>query len=103
MPGFRRSAGSSSDLARARLRVRVRAGAGRSRVVGLHGAGVKVEVRAPPERGRANAEVREVLAAALGLPVSALSLLAGAAAREKIWLVEGLSEAEALARLAAAG
>jgi uncharacterized protein len=44
---------------------------------------IRVEVTAPAEGGRANAAVRELLAKALGVAPSRLTLVAGAAARDK--------------------
>jgi uncharacterized protein YggU (UPF0235/DUF167 family) len=61
---------------------------------------LKVRVRAVPEGGAANEAVRRVLAKALGLPASAVSLRAGAAARLKTFWIEG-DAALLAARLAA--
>ncbi|HEX6399840.1 MAG TPA: DUF167 domain-containing protein [Actinomycetota bacterium] len=73
----------------------------RSRRPGVEvtGRGVLVRVRAAPEGGRATEEARRVLAAALSLPQSAVTLRHGATSREKIFDVVGLAEAEALQRL----
>jgi uncharacterized protein YggU (UPF0235/DUF167 family) len=46
-----------------------------------------VSVTAPPADGAANAAVRAVLARALGVPQSRLTLLRGATARTKVWRV----------------
>lgn len=61
--------------------------------------GVVVRVRAAPEGGRATEEARRVLAAALGLAPSAVTLRRGATSREKVFDVVGLTGAEALQRL----
>lgn len=50
---------------------------------------LKVAVTAPPADGAANAAVLAVLAEALDLPRSALTLIAGASDRDKIVRVEG--------------
>ncbi|HWE97792.1 MAG TPA: DUF167 domain-containing protein [Tepidisphaeraceae bacterium] len=50
----------------ATLNVKVVPGAKRDRVVGRYGDGVKVQVSAPPEDGKANRAVVGVLAASLG-------------------------------------
>jgi hypothetical protein len=61
---------------------------------------LKVRVRAAPEDGAANEGVRRLVAKALGLPASAVTLEAGATARLKTFLIAG--EGEALARAIAA-
>lgn len=65
-------------------------GASRSRVAGFLGTSaadaipvVKVQVAAPPERGRANDELLRVLAAALGVPVRDVRLVRGASSPRK--------------------
>lgn len=60
---------------------------------------LKVRVSAPPERGKANAAVEELLAAALGLPRERVKIVAGASSPRKIVEIDGLSEAEVRARL----
>ena len=74
-------------------------GAPRSRVVGPYGDRIKIDVAAPPEDGKANAELLSFLAKALGLPRSALSLVRGASSRDKEVAVEGLDLDGALRRL----
>ena len=56
---------------------------------------------APAERGRANEAVLELLATALRVPRARLSLVAGAAARDKVIDVEGMASTEAKRLLAA--
>jgi uncharacterized protein (TIGR00251 family) len=68
----------------ARLRLRVSAGASRSRVLGAHGGALKLSVKAPPERGKANREVLEVVAQAFGLAPSDVELVAGGTAPDKV-------------------
>src|SRR4029079_7921387 len=67
-----------------RLRVRVSPGAGRTELVGRHGDAWKVRVAEAPERGRANEAVLRLLAEALALPRTALTLVSGHGTREKI-------------------
>lgn len=83
------------------VRVRVTPKGGRDAVDGVEALSdgkpvLKVRVRAAPEDGAANAGVRRLLARALRLPASAVSLEAGATARLKTFLIAG--EGEALAR-----
>jgi uncharacterized protein (TIGR00251 family) len=72
-------------------------GASRSGVVGLHGDALKVRVAAPPERNRANAALEDLLAAAAAADRAAV--VAGGTGRRKRVLLEGVSAADAEARL----
>lgn len=71
--------------------------------VARDGRGLVLRVRAAAERGRATEEARRLLAAALGVPPSAVGLRAGATSRTKRFEVEGLAEEELERRLAALG
>ena len=76
------------------LRVRVTPRGGRDAIDGVETLSdgkrvLKVRVRALPEGGAANEGVRRLLAKALKLPASAVSLEAGATARLKTFLIEG--------------
>jgi len=73
-----------------RLRLRVSPGSGRSAVVGRHGDAWKVRVTAAPERGRANEAVLRLLADVLALPRTALTLVSGHGAREKVIELTGI-------------
>ena len=84
------------------LEVKVVPGASRSRVAGPHGAGVRVQVAEPPERGRANEGMLRVLAEALGVRVADLALVAGASSPRKSVHVRTLAPDEVGRRLAAA-
>jgi hypothetical protein len=76
------------------LRVRVRPKARRDAVTGADERGLKVEVRAAPERGRANDAVIKTLAAWLGIPAASTALASGATGRDKRVLVRGVSAAD---------
>lgn len=85
-----------------RLAIRVQPGARRDGLAGTRSDGTwKVAVTAPPEGGRANAAVVEVLAAALGLKPRQVKVTRGAASRSKTVEIEGLDEAQVRARLEA--
>lgn len=60
---------------------------------------LKARVRQAPEDGKANAALEALLAAALGVPKSAVAVSRGHTARLKQIEVRGLSEADAMARL----
>ena len=85
-----------------RVRLRVSPGARRNELVGRHGEGWKVRVAAPPEGGRANDAVLDLLARELALPRRSLSIVSGQTAREKVVQMEGIDRAETERRLEAA-
>jgi uncharacterized protein len=82
-----------------RVRLRVSPGASRTELAGRYGDAWKVRVSAPPERGRANEAVLDLLAEKVELPRRSLSIVSGRGAREKIVLMEGIGPAEAERRL----
>ena len=84
-----------------RLRLRVSPGASRSEVVGRHGEAWKVRVAAPPEGGKANDAVVDLLAGILGVSRSTIEIVSGQGSRDKTVVVDGLSAEAAGARLAA--
>jgi uncharacterized protein (TIGR00251 family) len=84
MTASRRPAESRATL----LSVRVHPAARRAGVEKLGPREYKVHVTAPPEKGKANAEVLAVLAAELGVPPSRLRLVRGATSRIKQVAVE---------------
>jgi uncharacterized protein (TIGR00251 family) len=86
----------------ARIELTVSPGAARSELVGRHGGGWRARVAAPPERGRANRALVELLAEALGVPRDRLTVVAGRTARRKVVEVDGLNPAEIDGRLEAA-
>jgi uncharacterized protein (TIGR00251 family) len=86
----------------ARIELTVSPGAARTELVGRHGAGWRARVAAPPERGRANRALVELLADALGVPRDRVSVVAGRTGRRKVVEVEGLDAAEIDRRLEAA-
>ena len=83
------------------LRVRVQPGAARDEVLGWREDALRVRVAAPPHDGRANQAVTRLLAAALGVAPSAVELVRGVAARDKLFRVRSLDAAAVRARLGA--
>lgn len=81
------------------LDVKVVPGASRSRIVGAHGSGIRVQVAAPPERGRANEELCRVLAEALGVRRADVAVVRGEASPRKTVHVITLSPEEVARRL----
>jgi uncharacterized protein (TIGR00251 family) len=85
-----------------RLKLRVKPGARRACLEGEHGGALRVAVTAPPEKGKANDDVVKLLAGALGLPRSAVRIVAGLGSRDKSLAVDGVAPDEVRRRLAAA-
>ena len=73
------------------IEVLASAGASVSKVRGLHGGALKVAVRAAPEKGKANAEIEEVLAAFFGVAKNQVAVIAGQTSRNKRVEVLGIS------------
>jgi uncharacterized protein (TIGR00251 family) len=76
------------------INVKVVPGSSRDRVAGRYGDGVKVQVSAPPEAGRANRAVQEVIAAALGIKAQQVRVVKGHTQARKVVEVEGDASAE---------
>jgi uncharacterized protein (TIGR00251 family) len=82
------------------LRVRVQPRASRSEIVGWRADGaLSVRVAAPPVEGRANAAVAALLAEALDLRPSAVTVERGARGRDKLVRVEGVTLEEIRRRI----
>lgn len=75
--------------------VRAQPGAKRNAIVGEHAGALRVAVTAAPDKGKANQAIAAVLAAAFGLPKSAVQLVSGQISRQKKFLLQGVSLAEA--------
>ncbi len=72
------------------LAVKVVPGAKRDGIAGRLGDRLKVRVAAPPEGGRANRAVCELIARELGVRASAVEVVSGHASAEKTLLVRGV-------------
>jgi uncharacterized protein (TIGR00251 family) len=82
-----------------RLRIRVSPGARTTEFVGRHGDGWKVRVAEPPERGRANEALLDLLAERLDVAPAELTVVAGRSGRDKIVELRGVEAEEAARRL----
>jgi len=87
----------------AELSVRVTPRAEADRVVSFAGGVLHVRVARPPADGEANLAVVALLARALRVPRSTITLVAGARSRTKRYAIDGLSSADLAARLTARG
>jgi uncharacterized protein (TIGR00251 family) len=76
------------------LAVRAQPGARKAAVLGEHGGALKVAVTAPPEGGRANEALTELLRDWLGLKRSQVELAGGPTSRNKQFLVRGVTPDE---------
>ena len=85
-----------------RLSVKVVPGASRSRVMGGFGRALRIAVAAPPEDGRANAEVIGLLAEVLGVKRASIRIIQGRTNRQKRVMISALSMEAAASRIAAA-
>jgi uncharacterized protein (TIGR00251 family) len=82
-----------------RISVTVSPGAARTELVGKHGDGWKARVAAPPERGRANEALVQLLAGALEVPASSVRVVGGRSGRTKVVEVADLESVEVERRL----
>jgi uncharacterized protein (TIGR00251 family) len=73
------------------LSVRAQPGARKAGVMGEQAGALKVAVTAPPEDGRANQAILELLRDWLKLKRSRVELIGGATSRNKLVLVRGLT------------
>ena len=83
----------------ASLSVRVKPRASRPGLVGRHGKGVKIAVRAAAERGQANEELLRTLATLLGVSPGSVEIVAGATSQDKHLRIDGLDQEELERRL----
>lgn len=81
------------------LRLKVTPSASRDALVGWQEDVLRVHVRAPAQRGKANDALLRLLAGALRVERSRLRIVRGPTSRQKVVLVDGLEQAEIRARL----
>lgn len=84
------------------LQVKVIPGSSRTCVAGWLGKVLKVRVRPPAERGKANQAVEKTVSQALGVSGGCVRILKGLTSSRKVLEITGLSEAEVYERLPAA-
>lgn len=81
------------------LAVKARPGGRRNAVEGVHDGALKVTVTAPPEKGKANKAIADLLADLLNQPKGAIRLHRGAASSSKSFVIVGLTVADLMNRL----
>lgn len=84
------------------LNVHAQPGARRNGLTGEHAGAIRIAVNAPPDKGKANAAILEVLAGALGLKPAQVALISGETSRRKRVLLAGLDVDDATRRVEAA-
>ena len=78
-------------MAETHLRIHVTPRSGRDEIVGWRKTELAVRVTVPPEGGKANAVVCRVVAKALGVPKSAVTVKRGDTSRHKTLSIDGVS------------
>jgi uncharacterized protein (TIGR00251 family) len=66
-------------------------GASRDEISGALGERLKIRIAAPPEAGKANAAIRALLAAALGVKTKQVTIDAGHANAQKVVRIAGIT------------
>lgn len=81
------------------IKVKVQPKASRNEILGFRGDVLQVRMTAPPERGKANLALVDLLAEALRVSKSSIRILKGHTARNKLLAVDGLSQDDLQHRL----
>ena len=79
--------------------VKVVPGSSRTRIAGLYETALKVNLAAPPEKGKANRELIKLLAQVLGCPKNQVSITAGTSNPRKEIYIAGVTESQLLSVL----
>jgi len=83
------------------LPVRAQPGAKRNCVVGGHGGALKVAVQAPPEDGKANDAILDLLRKSFGIGKQQIELVSGHTSRDKKFLLTGITLEQLQAKITA--
>jgi len=82
-----------------RFTVKAQPNASKNEIVGMLGESLKVRVKAPPENGKANEAIENLLAKTLGIKKTAVNVISGLSQSHKIIEVHGLTDIEIKALL----
>jgi uncharacterized protein (TIGR00251 family) len=82
-----------------KLRVKIVPSSSRDSIVGWLGESLKIKVKAPPEQGKANAAVIELLASILEIEQKRIAVVNGHLSPVKVLMIEGFEDAEIVALL----
>jgi uncharacterized protein len=77
-----------------KITVKVIPSSSRDAIVGWLDESLKIKVKAPPERGKANIAVIELLAAKLGIDKRSIEVVSGHSSPAKIIEIQGLDDAQ---------
>lgn len=77
------------------INLKVRPGAGRNRIRELKGGALEIEVKSPPEGGKANRDAEKLVAKAMGLSPDCAKITSGKKSRRKRIRLTGVTMAEA--------
>ena len=81
------------------LRVRVQPRASRNEIVAWEGDGLRMRVSAPPVDGKANRAVTRLIAKALGVGRTSVTVVKGERSRDKVVAIDGVEPDAALRAL----
>jgi hypothetical protein len=84
------------------LHVKVVPNSSRTQLAGLLGDALKIKVAQPPEDGKANRAVEELLAEILGIPKNSVTVIAGQTRPQKTIRLQQITADAALAKLTTA-
>jgi uncharacterized protein len=76
----------------ARLNVKVVPGSSRDQIVGWLGDALKIKVTAPPDKGKANKAVIDLLAETLGIPAADIQIKSGHSSPSKVVTINGMDD-----------
>ena len=82
-----------------KLPIKVMPGSSCDCIAGWLGDTLKVRVKSPAERGKANTAVEKIVAATLGIPAQRVLIIKGKTSSRKVIGISGLAEAEVYKRL----
>lgn len=74
------------------LKAKVVPGSSRNQIVGWLGDALKIKVTAPPEKGRANEAVVELLAEKFGVSTDDIKIESGHSSSSKVVAIDGMDD-----------
>ena len=86
-------------MVKAEISVRVHPNAARNEVTGVIDGIYQVRVSAPPVKGKANKELIAFLSRLLGVSKSQIDIIKGHTTRNKLIVIDGLSQEDIMKRL----